>query len=135
MEGKREFCICKKFRASEMAFLARFCLKNNWHFWQIWLIGLRNAHFLVLWKHSSQSYGHFGTFTPKNGKLTISPQSPILTQISLLGLWTWHFRSYLSNKDLNNISVIFGSWITTQFSRDPALMPTVCPYTLTQFRN
>ena len=100
MEGKRKFCICKKFRASKMAFLARFCLKNNWHFGQIWLISLRNAHFLVLWKHSSQSYGHFGTFTTKNGKLTISPQSPILTQISLLGLWTWHFRSYLSNKTL-----------------------------------
>ena len=35
---------------------------------------------------------------PKMKKLTILPQSPILTQISLFGFWTCYFHSYLSSK-------------------------------------
>ena len=74
----------KKLQASEMTFFGTF-LSKKWqkqqknkqflsYFWKILLIVLSNAHFLVLWKHSSKIYGHFGTFTPKNGKTYISPQ-------------------------------------------------------------
>ena len=64
--------------------LARFCLKSY-----------KNSKNEQLLSHF---YGHFDTFTPQNGKFTISPQSPILNQISLFDLWAWHSYSYLSSK-------------------------------------
>ena len=76
--GSWNFALLRNFEHLKLYFfLACFCLKNDKnskdeqflsHFGKTCLIALSNAHFLVLWKHSSQNYGHFGTFISKNGK-------------------------------------------------------------------
>ena len=76
-------------------FLAHFYLKKHRnskkeqflsHFYKIWLNALRKTNVLVVWKQSSQSYSHFKTFTPKNGKiydLTLVPH-PMLIKFYFL---------------------------------------------------
>ena len=85
-------CLFKK--CMEIAVFGTF-LSKKWEkhqkwaifksFWKIRLVVLSNAHFLVLWKQSSQSCVHFGTFTPKNGKTHLVPV-PQIPPISLFDL-------------------------------------------------
>ena len=104
-------------------------LSKKWHKQQKWAIlksflkHLINSplqySFLVLWKYSSQNYGYFDTFTPKNKKTR--PNSLFWTKFHSLT----YENVILVKQDLSNIFAIFGFRFTTLFLCDLAITPTV----------
>ena len=83
-------------------------------FQKFWLNVLSNVHIFVLWKHSSQSYGHFGTFTQKKWKNLRNRRSPYFEKNFNFWFNAFFLNFKLSNKTIALILPFFGPWFTTQ---------------------